>query len=162
MEIVTRSTDFRLIDRVVIDEFNKLKERNRMTRALIDWLGFHREYVFFVANERMYGKPSYNYWKLTKLAFNSMVSLSLFPLRIAGYLGGFITIASGLMGMFIFVTKYVLKNDDFSSPAILAVLILFLIGIVLVCLGLMALYIANINVEVSGRPLYVTRKNKYD
>ena len=160
MEIVTRATDFRLLDRVVIDEFNKLSERNRMTRALIDWLGFRRDYVYFEANERIHGVPSYNFWKLVQLAFNSMISFSLFPLKLAGYLGIIITFLSGLLGIFIMVDRYVIKELGFSGTAILAVVILFLIGIVLVCLGLIALYIANIHVEVTNRPMYIVRRNK--
>ncbi|HAT74782.1 MAG TPA: glycosyltransferase, partial [Candidatus Moranbacteria bacterium] len=151
MEIITRATDFRLLDRAVIDEFNKLTEKNRMTRALIDWLGFRREYIYFEANERIYGKPSYNFFKLMRLAFNSMISFSFFPLRLAGYLGIIITIFSFLLGMFMFITNYVTRSLNFSGSAILAVIILFLIGIVLICLGFIALYIANIHTEVSGR-----------
>jgi dolichol-phosphate mannosyltransferase len=160
LEIVSRATDFRLIDRVVIDEFNKLTEKNRMTRALIDWLGFRRAYISFEANERLHGKPGYDFIKLVRLAFNSMVSLSLFPLKLAGYLGIIITIASGLLGIFIMINRYITNELYFSGTAILAVIILFLIGIVLICLGFIALYIANIHVEVSNRPMYIIRKNK--
>jgi len=131
-----------------------------MTRALIDWLGFRREFVYFNANERLHGVPSYSFFKLVRLAFNSMVSLSLFPLRVAGYLGIFITIASGFLGIFIIINRYFTQQFYFSGPAILAVIILFLIGIVLICLGLIALYIANIHAEVNNRPMYVIRKNK--
>ena len=160
MEIKTRATDFRLLDRIVIDEFNKLTEKNRMTRALIDWLGFRREYIYFEANERIHGAPSYGFFKLVRLAFNSMISFSLFPLKLAGYLGVTITIISALLGTFMFITNYITRSLNFSGPAILAVVILFLIGIVLICLGLMALYIANIHTEVSNRPMYVVRRKK--
>jgi len=158
MEIVSKSTDFRLLDRIVIDEFKKFTETNRMARALIDWLGFKRGYIYFKANPRLYGKPTYGFLKLTRLAFNSMVSLSLFPLKVAGYLGVTITIISGLIGIFIFFTKYIFGSMDYSWPAILALVNLFLIGIVLSCLGLIALYIANIHTEVTGRPMYIIRK----
>jgi dolichol-phosphate mannosyltransferase len=160
MEIVTRATDFRLLDRVVIDEFNKLTEKNRMTRALIDWLGFRREYIYFTANERVHGVPTYDFWKLVRLAFNSMISFSLFPLKLAGYLGIIITFLSGLLGLFIMINRYITKDFYFSGPAILAVVILFLIGIVLICLGLIALYIANIHAEVTNRPMYIVRKKR--
>jgi len=158
--IVPNATDFRLIDRVVIDEFNKMTERNRMTRALIDWMGFRRVYINFKANERLHGIASYSYLKLFRLAFNSMISLSLFPLKLAGYLGIIITFLSGVLGIFIFITRYITNTLDYSGSAILAVIILFLIGIVLVCLGLIALYIANIHAEVVNRPLYVIRKKE--
>ncbi|MEI7425773.1 MAG: glycosyltransferase family 2 protein [Candidatus Moraniibacteriota bacterium] len=161
MEIVTRATDYRLIDRVVIDAFNQLTEKNRMTRALIDWLGFRREYIYFEANERIHGVPSYSFWKLVRLAFNSMIAFSLFPLKLAGYLGVIITFFSGLLGIFIMVDRYLTKELHFSGSVILAVVILFLIGVVLVCLGLIALYIANIHAEVTNRPMYIIRKKRW-
>jgi dolichol-phosphate mannosyltransferase len=160
MEIVTRATDFRLLDRVVINEFNRLTEKNRMTRALIDWLGFRREYIQFEANERIHGAPAYSFWKLVRLAFNSMISFSLFPLKFAGYMGIIITFLSGLLGVFILVDRYITQELHFSGSVILAVVILFLIGIVLICLGLIALYIANIHAEVTNRPMYIVRKSK--
>lgn len=161
MEIVTRATDYRLIDRVVIDAFNQLTEKNRMTRALIDWLGFRREYIYFEANERIHGVPTYSFWKLVRLAFNSMIAFSLFPLKLAGYLGVIITFFSGLLGIFIMVDRYLTKELHFSGSVILAVVILFLIGVVLVCLGLIALYIANIHAEVTNRPMYIIRKKRW-
>ena len=155
------ATDYRLLDKKVIDAFNNLTERNRMSRALIDWLGFESDYIHFEPAERRFGRAGYTYLKLLRLAMNSFVSLSLFPLKIAGYLGLLITAVSGLLGLFIFVERYVLRdplNLKFSGPAMLAVFIMFLVGIVLSCLGLMALYIAGIHAEVVNRPLYVIRK----
>ena len=160
-EITPSSTDYRLLDRIVIEEFKRLKEKNRMTRALIDWLGFKRDYVYFNANERLYGKPSYNYLKLFRLAVSSYISHSLLPLRIAGYLGIVITSFSTLLGLVMFVDKFFLKDPYkmyFSGTAMLATIIMFLIGIVLSCLGLIALYIGNIHGEVVNRPMYIIRR----
>ena len=163
VEIIPQATDFRLIDRQVIDEFNRFIEKNRMTRALIDWLGFRRDYIYFDAAPRSDGKARYGFWKLFNLAMNSFVSLSLLPLKLAGYLGVLITFFSGLLGLYILIGKYIFHwnyASSFSGPAQLAILIIFLVGIILVSLGLMALYIANIHGEVARRPLYVIRKNK--
>ena len=160
-EITPSSTDYRLLDRIVIEEFKRLKEKNRMTRALIDWLGFKRDYVYFNANERLYGKPSYNYLKLFRLAVSSYISHSLLPLKIAGYLGIVITSFSTLLGLVMFVDKFFLKDPYkmyFSGTAMLATIIMFLIGIVLTCLGLIALYIGNIHGEVVNRPMYIVRR----
>ena len=164
--ITPNATDFRLIDRAVIREFNRFTEKNRMTRGLLDWLGFQKEFVTFQARQRRYGSGRYNYAKLTKLALSTFVTHSLFPLKLAGYLGTTMTLLSGALGLFIFIEKYVLSdplNLNFSGPAILAVLILFLVGIILICLGLIALYIANIHNEAINRPIYVLRKtNMYE
>ncbi len=163
IKIIPQATDFRLIDRAVIDEFNRFSENNRMTRALIDWLGFKRDYIYFDARERTDGQAKYGFWKLFHLAVSSFVSLSLLPLKLAGYLGILIVFFSGILGIYILFGKYVfhLANpSSFSGTAQLGILIIFLVGIILISLGLIALYIANIHGEVTHRPLYVIRKRK--
>jgi polyisoprenyl-phosphate glycosyltransferase len=161
IKIMPQATDFRLIDRVVIDEFNRFTENNRMTRALIDWLGFRREYIYFDADPRTDGCARYGFWKLCKLAVASFISLSLLPLKLAGYLGVLIVFGSGLFGLYILLGGYIFHfahPSSFSGSAQLAILIVFLVGIILMSLGLIALYIANIHGEVARRPLYVVRK----
>lgn len=164
IEVVPNATDFRLIDRMVIDEFNRFTETSRMTRALIDWLGFKRAFIYFDANERLNGTATYSLWKLFKLALNSFVSLSLLPLRLAGYFGTLIMILSGILGLYILVEKYLLRLNGFASTFSdsenLAIFIVFLVGIILVSIGLLALYVANIHREVIERPIYVIKKKK--
>ena len=160
VQIRAGATDLRLLDRVVIDEFNRFTERGRITRGLIDWMGYRRTFVEFTPASRRAGAAAYSYYKLTNLAITSFVAMSFFPLRIAGYLGLIITLLSAPLGLFIFVEKYLLGDPwglNFSGPAILAVILLFLVGIILISLGLMALYIATIHTEVMNRPLYIAR-----
>ncbi len=161
-KVVPQSTDFRLISRNVVNEFNKFSERNRITRGLIDWLGFERDYIEFVANPRLYREASYTPLKLLSLAISSFVSLSMLPLRLAGYLGLIITILSGTAGVFILFEKYIFEDIwdlNITGSASLGVLILFLVGIILSCLGLIALYIGNIHVETTNRPIYVIKRS---
>jgi dolichol-phosphate mannosyltransferase len=161
--ITPRATDFRLIDRKVVEEFKRFTEHDRMTRGIIDWMGFRRSYVHFQANERQFGVASYTNIKLLKLALTSTVSHSLFPLKLAGYLGIITMFLSGILGVVIFVQRYIFDDMlgwNISGTGQLAVLIVFFIGIILACLGLVALYIGSIRNEVSGRPLYVVREIK--
>jgi glycosyltransferase involved in cell wall biosynthesis len=161
--MVPRETDFRLIDRQVADMFNGFTERQRSARALIDWLGFTREYVEFDMNDRANGEASYSLGKLFHLATYSFVSHSLFPLRIAGYLGIVITFLSGLLGLAVLFEQYIFHDVwgwHFSGAALLGIVDVFLIGIVLICLGIIALYIENIHNETTNRPMYVIRKKR--
>jgi polyisoprenyl-phosphate glycosyltransferase len=158
------ATDYRLLDRLVIDEFNRFTERGRLTRGLIDWLGFSRDQVSFVPAARVTGAPTYTWRKLFRLGMHSVVSLSLFPLRLAGYLGVIIIALSLPLGLFMFIEKYLMGDPlgySFTGTAQLAVLVVFLVGVVLVCLGMMSLYIAAIYNEVTNRPLYVLRKRRH-
>lgn len=155
------ATDYRLLDRQVIDTFNALPERNRLTRGLIDWLGFERASVPFEEEARRHGKPTYRLSDLFALALNGFTAFSLVPLRIAGVLGLLILSVSVPAGIFLFVVTHLL-HDPFGwsmrGTAFLAIMILALVGLVLACLGLMSLYIARIHAEVLDRPLYVVRR----
>jgi polyisoprenyl-phosphate glycosyltransferase len=163
VKIVSGSTDFRLIDRKVIDEFNRFSETKRLTRGLIDWLGFKKDYIYFEANDRINGIASYSFRKLVNLALTSFTSLSLFPLKLTGYFGIFITLLSSIIGFYILLGKYFFNwpfASTFSDAENLAIFIVFLVGIILMSIGLLALYIANIQREVINRPLYVIRNKK--
>ena len=159
VKLVPRSTDYRLLDKEVVEAFKAMREGNRITRGMIDWLGFERTYVEFDADERQHGKATYSLRKLIKLATDSFVSMTRLPLKVATYLGSIITVLFGLLGLFMFFNEFIIRSGVvFSGPASLAVLILFLVGIILINIGFVGLYIANINEQVKGRPLYVVNE----
>ncbi|MFZ1987936.1 MAG: glycosyltransferase family 2 protein [Minisyncoccia bacterium] len=158
---VRGASDFRLIDRKVAEAFKQFGEHRRITRGLIDWLGFRRVFVAFVAPERVRGAVRYSYPKLFGLAFSAIVAHSFFPLRLVGYLGIIITPLAMALGLFVIVEQPILGDPlglEVSGTAMIAIFILFLVGIILISLGLMALYIEGIKSEVTGRPLYVVRE----
>lgn len=160
-QITPHASDYRLLDHKVIQAFCRMTERNRITRGIIDWLGFKRGYVHFEAPPRAAGTPSYGYRQLFKLAMNSLTAYSLLPLRMAGYFGTFILLTASPVGAFLMVETYVMNDPwgwQITGTAMLALMILILVGIMLACLGLVALYIAHIHAEVSNRPLYVVRR----
>lgn len=155
--------DFRLIDREVADAYNIFTEHNRIARGLIDWLGFPQEYIKVKLHGRMSGKGTYNFGKLFALAIDSFVSMSRTPLVFFGYLGGFITIFSGILGLFILIEQYIMGdplNLDWSGAVAMCIFISFLIGIVLISQAITALYISQIHTEVKNRPLFVIDKEK--
>lgn len=158
---VPGSTDYRLLDRVVVDEYNTLSEHNRITRGLIDWLGFKQEYIKYTYGVRMAGKPSYNMKKLTRLAIDSFISMSTTPLVFLGYLGAIITLLSGFLGLFIIIQQYILGDPlglYWNGAVQMTVFITFLIGIVLVSQAITAQYISHIHAETQNRPLYIVNK----
>ena len=163
VELRSGYSDYQLVDRAVINEFNRFTERGRITRGLLSWLGFPVTFIEFTADERRNGTAGYSKLKLMQLAANSFVSLSLFPLRIAGYLGLLISFFSAVAGIYMYLDSYVFDDPfgfNFTGTGFLAMLILFLVGLLLSCLGLVALYIGAIHNEVLNRPLYVVRDKK--
>lgn len=160
---IANTTDFRLIDKDVREEFLKLTEQNRITRGLIDWLGFRRAYITFDAPERIAGKPTYSIHKLMQLAFHSITSLSIRPLLWLMWSGIVVTVSAFLLGGFLLIEQILMHDPmglDFTGTALLSIFISFLIGIVLTSEGILGLYVANVQEQTRGRPLYVVN-HKY-
>lgn len=159
----TGLTDFRLLDRKVIDEYNRLTEHNRVTRNLIDWLGFKRKLVPFHARARHAGKAAYSFRKLTKLAVDGIVKHSTRPLKLIGLIGVLISVVSLSVAIAFLIEMYTLGDPlgwGVTGTAILALFLSFMVGIVLVCQGLLALYLENVYFETQNRPLYVVEEER--
>jgi dolichol-phosphate mannosyltransferase len=158
VEMKTQTTDFRLYDKKVIQVFLNVTERQRMFRGIMDWMGFKKTYIKFKANARQEGEAGYSYLKLWHLAINSITSFSLWPLRITGRIGVLITLSSGGSLLWMFANYLLVNKALYSSLAFVVVINTFLIGLVLISIGLVALYIGNIHTEVINRPLYIVRE----
>lgn len=154
------TSDFRLIDKSVQAEFNRMSERNRITRGLVDWLGYSREYVSYTENPRLAGVSPYSFRKLFKLAIDSTISLSSSPLYLVAYIGAVVLPVASLIGLGM-VINYFLSDPlhlHATGGAYIMVLILWLVGVLLVSQGIIGLYLSHIHTETQNRPLYVVDK----
>jgi dolichol-phosphate mannosyltransferase len=157
MKLAPGLSDFQLIDNSVQHEFRRLSEHNRITRGLIDWLGFPREYIEFKAKPRMSGEAGYSFKKLLKLAVDSVISLSISPLYITAYIGAVVLPVAVLL-MLIMLVNFVLGDPlgiRATGGAYLTVLLLVLVGVLLLSQGIIGLYLSHIHTETQNRPLYV-------
>jgi dolichol-phosphate mannosyltransferase len=158
VNMVPKGTDFRLYDQKVVKAFIRTTERERMYRGIMDWMGFRRAYIEFKAPARVGGDPGYTYAMLWRLAVSSLTSFSLWPLKVAGYLGILISVCSGSLFIWMLINFLVLNYWIYTPIAMAVVVNIFLIGIVLMAIGLVALYVGVIHTEVINRPLYIIRE----
>lgn len=162
-KLIPGTTDFRLLSRAVLDDFKLLDERGRITRGLLDWLGYRKAYFTFTAKERKFGEAGYNFSKLVLLAIDSITSLSFTPLYLSLYIGSFIIIGSVGLFLVMIIEQLALGDPlgwDITGGAYLTVMVLFLAGIILVSQGMMAFYIGKIFNETRARPLYLVDKKE--
>lgn len=157
VDLAPGTTDFRLLDKKVWHVFRQMTERVRMFRGLVDWMGFNTQIVYFRAEARQEGKTSFSYARLWQLAINSITSFSLLPLRLTGYLGVTITVLSGLLLARMTFVRLFNPSLIITPLAFVVVINTFLMGIILMSIGLVALYIGTIHTEVVNRPLFVVR-----
>ena len=153
------TTDYRLMDRKVVDYFLKFREKNRLYRGLVDWMWFSKQALIFDAGPRLAGgQASYSYKKLRRLAMDSITSFSLFPLKLVWYFGIVVVAISMILICVMLYDIFFQDNSlNFNNTSFLVIFSIFLSGITLASLGMIALYIANIHEEVMERPLYIIK-----
>ncbi len=163
VQINPRALDFRLLDREIIDKFNTFQENGRIVRSLIDWLGYTPAYVSYQEKERLHGEASYSFLKRVNLALNAITSNSEMPLKLIGLLGFFITIVASVLIFWFLYDRYLREIPQFylSGTYLVGAINMWLVGVVLIALGLVAYYIGTIKKEVLNRPLYSIVKRNF-
>jgi dolichol-phosphate mannosyltransferase len=157
------SGDFCLLDRKVVAVINALPERSRYLRGLRTWCGFRQASVEFDRPARAAGMPQYTFKKSFHLAMDGLFSFSAAPLRLATYLGLWVSGFAFFGVVFTFLQK--LFASEFARIGLapgagfptIVISILFLGGVQLICLGIVGEYIGRIYEEVKGRPLWIIR-----
>lgn len=149
---------FGLMDRAVVDEFNRLPERNRFIPGLRLWLGFEQATVYYDRQARAAGKPKQTLAKLIRYATNGIVSFSYRPLRIATYFG-FAVSAFGFVTAAAFIVRRLMFDDQAALGfTTLLTMAMLLAGVQLISVGILGEYVGRIYEEVKQRPLYVVQK----
>lgn len=147
--------DFALMDRRVVDALNSLSETNRFIRGLRAWVGFRQTGIPYVRPERMFGRTTNNLFRNIGWARRGIVSFSYLPLEVINWIA-LSAVAVAIVGAFLQITLRLLNPDLAPSGfTTLIVLILFIGGIQLLCLGIIGSYLSHIYEEVKRRPPYI-------
>lgn len=156
MKIDMNSTsDFKLLDRKVVEAMLQLPEKNTFFRALSFWAGFKSTTVTFDVAERTAGKSKWSFIGLCKYAINNTTSFSTAPLQFITFLGVVLFIFSIVLGIETLVRFFLGASVEGFTTVILLLLI---IGAgIMTSLGIIGHYIARIYEEVKGRPRYIIR-----
>lgn len=147
------SSDYKLLDKKVVAELAALKERNTFFRALSFWVGFKTATVWYEVAERKNGTTKWSTKSLIKYAINNVICFSYAPLHIITVIGVVFT-TIGLVFAFDAIVSFFSGKAASGYPTLICI-ILIGFGGVMVCLGIIGVYIAQIYDEVKGRPQYI-------
>lgn len=150
------SSDFKLLDRKVVDVLLSLPERNTFFRALSFWAGFRTESVQYEVQERQFGESKWSFWSLMKYAVSNATSFSTLPLQLVTVMG----VVSILLSLILAIQTLVrfLMGNSVEGFTTVILLILIIGGFLMLSLGIIGHYIARIYEEVKGRPKYIISK----
>ena len=161
IQIVDGARDYRLMTRQVVDAVLRLKEYNRFSKGLFQWVGFKTKWLEYENIERASGETSWSLWGLFKYSIEAIVSFSTAPLLISTLLGIVFSIAA-----LILIVLVVLKNLIYSNPvqgwASTICIILLLGGIQLFSIGILGKYLEKTYLEVKKRPIYLVKESNIE
>lgn len=147
--------DFRLIDRKVMNEFDRFKERGKYIRGLISWVGFKQVPFYYERDARLAGTTKYPLSKMMKFASTAMLYFSKKPLKLAAGLG-FLAVFVGLfLAIWFTLGKiYGFSNAESGWTSIITI-VTFFGGVQLLTVGVLGQYIGILFDEVKARPEYI-------
>ena len=147
------SSDFKLLDRKVVDTLNAMPERNVFFRALSFWVGFKKAEVFYDVRERTVGESKWSTKSLIRYAITNIGSFSSLPLHLVTVMGIVTLVISIIFSVVALVQK--LTGVALGGFTTVIILLLFIGSLVMISLGIIGYYIARIYDEIKGRPRYI-------
>lgn len=149
------TSDFKLLDKSVIQVLLDMPERKTFFRAMSFWVGFKSCQVTYDVQERAFGTTKWSFWNLAKYAVSNIVSFSTKPLTIVGYMGGLSLLIGLVMGIQTLINWF--SGKALAGFTTVILLLLILGGGILLGLGILGTYIGAIYQEVKQRPRYIVR-----
>lgn len=147
--------DFRLIDRKIMNEFNRLREHGKYIRGLVSWIGFKQVPFYYERKARVAGETKYPLSKMIRFASNALLYFSKKPLRLAISLGFIAVIIGIVLAIWFMLGKlYGFSNAETGWTSIMTVVVFFG-GVQLLTIGVLGQYIGVLFDEIKNRPEYI-------
>lgn len=151
-----KASDFKLMDRRVIEAWKEMPERATFFRGMSAWLGFDRKQISFDVADRVNGKTKWSLLRLMRLALNAITSYTSVPLHCITVLGLIMFFGAALLGV---QTLYMKFSGKATSGFTTVILLQLIIGSsIMISLGMIGIYLTKIYKEVKSRPRYLVSK----
>ena len=151
-------SDFKLIDREVIDLYLKLPERYRFFRGLINWLGMEGTAIGFEVAPRAGEGSRWNKLSLLRYAINNVTAFSTAPLLIVTWLGC-LTLGIGFLLLLVTLWQKFTGTAEGGFTTV-NVLLVLMGGSIMTSLGIMGHYVSKIYHEIKARPIYIQKPQR--
>ena len=159
--LVDGARDYRIMTRQVTDAILSLREYNRFSKGLFEWVGFRTKWLEYENVERVAGETSWSFWGLFKYSIEGIVGFTTAPLSISTLLGIIFSIVAFLLIVFV-VIRNLLFSDPVQGWTSTVCIILLLGGIQLLSIGILGKYLEKTYTEVKKRPIYLVKESNID
>ena len=150
---MSNASDFKLLDRKVVDILNKIPERKGFFRAISFWVGYKKATVEFEVMERTEGTTKWSPISLIKYAVSNISAYTTAPMQIITVLGFIMLFITAVFGVWAFVDK--IQGRALEGMTTVILILIFIGSIMMISLGIIGYYVARIYEEIKGRPKYI-------
>lgn len=157
VKIVDGARDFRMMTESVVDAVLAMKEYNRFSKGIFNWVGFNTYWISYENKQRVAGETKWSFWKLFLYSLDGIFAFSTAPLAISSILGILICLIAFCYMIFVIVKAIVFGDPVAGYPSLVTIL-LFVSGIQLFCIGIMGQYLSKLYLETKHRPIYLIRE----
>ncbi len=157
VHIPAGTSEFVLLDRTIADIYCAFGEQDMFNKGIYAWIGGTQGFVAYVPEDRQYGKTTFSFIKLLRLACKGLFGFSVIPLRFISAFGVMVSVLAFLY-MIIRLVLYVMHGNPIQGYESTVVIILFIGGIQMLGMGILGEYVGRIYNETKNRPQYTIRK----
>ncbi len=157
IHIIPNSSDFRLLDRQVVNEIIKIRETNRFMKGIYAFPGFSHTVIPYRVKPRLNHSSKWNLKSLWKLSLDAIFSFSSIGIKIWTYVGCLVIILTFIYSLFL-LTNVLIEGIDVPGYITTIILIFLFGGTQFIALGILGEYISRIYEQVKNRPLYIIEK----
>jgi len=150
--------DFRLVDRRIIDEFKRFREKGKYIRGIISWVGFKQVPFLYKRDARFAGQTKYPFRIMLHFAGTAMLYFSKKPLKVAMGLGFAAVLIGVIYAIWIVLGKIFGFTNAETGWSSIILLVIFFGGVQLLTVGVLGQYIGIIFDEMKDRPEYIIEK----
>ena len=145
-----RGFDMALMDKAMLAHIQNSGKHINLP-LLEYWLGFKPEIIYYERRARRHGKSRFSFAKRLKVSVDSILGFSIFPIRLISLIGFAVSLLSFGYGSLVIVTT-LLGRREMPGFATIVALVSFLLGLVIVMLGMIAEYLWRVFDETNRRP----------
>ena len=150
---MSNASDFKLLDRKVVDILNRIPEKKGFFRAISFWVGYNKATVEFEVKERLEGESKWSAIGLLKYAISNISAYSTAPMQIVTVLGVMMLIITAVFSVWSLIDK--IRGIALEGMTTVIIILIFIGSIMMISLGVIGYYVARIYDEIKGRPKYI-------
>lgn len=157
IKLVDGARDYRLMNRRFVDAVLSLSEYNRFSKGLFEWVGFNTKWIEFENVKRSAGETKWSFWKLCMYSLEGIIAFSTLPLYLSSLFGAIMCFVSFIFIIFTIIRQIFFGGSAPGWPSMVCIITL-IGGIIMLCIGVLGMYLSKMYLEIKRRPLYISKE----